>query len=142
MRLKIEARIPSTIEAISPLVDWLMQAIEGSQCVSGEEFGVGMAIREALNNAVVHGNRLDSSKNVQIYCACELGEGVSIVIKDEGQGFDLNAVPDPLSAQNVAAEHGRGILLMKMGTDEISFESGGAEVRMRKRPPAKTEETV
>lgn len=122
---------------ISPTVDWLIQAIEASRCVCGEEFGIGMAIREALNNAVVHGNRLDSHRLVQIHCACELGEGVSIVIKDEGHGFDLAAVPDPLSDQNIASEHGRGILLMKMGVDEVSFACGGAEVHMRKRPAIK-----
>lgn len=119
-----------------------MQGIEDSQCVCGEEFGVSMAIHEALNNAVVHGNRLDSGKLVQICCICDLEEGVSIVVKDEGQGFDLNSVPDPLSSPNVMAEHGRGLLLMKMGVDEVSFACGGAEVLMQKRPPTRPEETV
>jgi anti-sigma regulatory factor (Ser/Thr protein kinase) len=54
-------------------------------------------------------------------------------IRDQGQGFDPNQVPDPLAFENLCAEHGRGIHLMKLAMDEISFERGGTAVRMRKR---------
>ena len=83
--LEIRARIPSEIEAISPLVDRMMRLIEESHCVLGEEPAVGLALREALNNAVLHGNRLDPAKLVQIHCKCELDKGVSMVIRDQGQ---------------------------------------------------------
>ncbi len=92
-----------------------------------------LALREALNNAVLHGNRLDPGKLVHVYCRCELGKGVSVVVKDQGNGFDPHAVPDPLAAENLAAENGRGILLMKSQMDEVSFEREGTEVHMRKR---------
>ena len=134
-RLEIEASIPSRIEAISPLVDRLIRVIETTRCVTGAEFGVEMALREAVANAVLHGNHLDAHKLVQVCWACELGKGLSIVVKDQGEGFDLDAVADPLAAENVQAEHGRGILLMRVGMDEVSFECGGAEVHMRKAPP-------
>ena len=126
--------MPSEIKAISPLVDRLMRLIEGSQCVCGEEPAVELALAEALNNAVVHGNRMDRQKLVQILCRCELGEGISVVVKDQGQGFDPNAVPDPTVAENIGADHGRGIWVMKSVMDEVSFERGGTEIRMRKRP--------
>jgi len=131
---EIEAWMPSEIKAISPLVDRLMRLIEGSHCVCGEEPSVELALAEALNNAVVHGNRMDRQKLVQVLCRCELGKGVSVVVKDQGRGFDPDAVPDPTAAENIGADHGRGIWVMKSVMDEVSFERGGTEVRMRKAP--------
>ena len=131
--LEIDAWIPSEIEAISPLVDRLMRLIEGSHCVAGEEPTVQLALREALSNAVVHGNGMDAHKLVHVRCRCELGKGVSFTVSDQGQGFDPNAVPDPLAVENLEAEHGRGIHLMKVAMDTVSFERGGTQVRMCKR---------
>jgi serine/threonine-protein kinase RsbW len=131
--LEIEARMPSEVKAISPLVDRLIRLIAESHCVSGEECSVELALREALNNAVLHGNRLDPGKLVHVYCRCELGKGVSIVVRDQGKGFDPNAIPDPLAAENLMAENGRGILLMKSQMDDVSFERAGSEIHMRKR---------
>src|ERR1700726_1858701 len=82
---EIRARMPSEIEAISPLVDRMIRLIEESHCVSSEEPAVGLALREALSNAVLHGNYLDPCKLVQVHCRCELGYGVSIVVKDQGR---------------------------------------------------------
>jgi serine/threonine-protein kinase RsbW len=132
--LKIEACMPSEIKAISPLVDPLMRLIEESRCVPGNERAVELALREALSNAVVHGNGMDAHKLVQIRCRCELGKGVFLIVKDHGQGFDPKAVPDPLAVERLEAEHGRGIHLMKLAMDEVSFQNGGTEVHMRKGP--------
>ena len=129
--------MPSEIKAISPLVDRLIRLIEESHCVVGEELAVELALREALSNAVVHGNRLDPGKLVHVRCRCELGKGVSIFVKDLGTGFDPNAIPDPLAAENIEVERGRGLLLMRSQMDEVSFQFGGAEVHMRKRPASK-----
>jgi len=131
---QIEAWMPSEIKAISPLVDRLMRLIEGSRCISGEEPAVELALWEALNNAVVHGNRLDGHKLVQVRCRCDLKKGISLVVKDQGQGFDPKAVPNPTSPENLSADHGRGIWLMRVAMDEVSFEQAGAEVHMRKAP--------
>jgi hypothetical protein len=60
---QFESWMPSEIEAISPLVDRLMRLIEGSHCVAGEEPAVELALREALHNAVVHGNRMDRQRS-------------------------------------------------------------------------------
>jgi serine/threonine-protein kinase RsbW len=127
--------MPSEIKAISPLVDRLTRLIEESHCVLGEEPAVGLALREALNNAVLHGNRLDPCKLVHVHCRCEPGKGVSVVVKDQGRGFDPNTVPDPSAVENLEAAHGRGILLMRWLMDEVSFEFGpfGTEVHMWKR---------
>jgi serine/threonine-protein kinase RsbW len=131
---QIEAWMPSEIKAISPLVDRLMRLIEGSHCVAGEEPAVELALEEALNNAVVHGNRMDGHKVIQVLCRCDSGTGLSLVVKDQGEGFDPNAVPNPMAPENIGADHGRGIWLMRVAMDEVSFERGGTEVHMRKAP--------
>ena len=130
--LEVHTWVRSEIGLISLLVDWLMSLIVGSRCVRGEEEFVELALREALSNAMLHGNRLDARKLVHVRCCCECGKGVFIVVRDQGQGFDPNKVPDPLAFENLDSEHGRGIHLMKLAMDEISFERGGAEVHLRK----------
>ena len=137
--LEVRTWVRSEIGQISPLVDWLMNLIAASRCVRGEEQLVELALREALSNAMLHGNRLDARKVVHVCCRCEGGNGVFIVVRDQGNGFDPNKVPDPLAFENLRAEHGRGIHLMKLAMDEISFQRGGTEVRMRKASGPKQE---
>src|SRR5246500_6032101 len=131
--LEIDAWMPSEISAISPLVERLMRLIQGSRCITGEEPAVELALREALNNAVVHGNRLDARKLVHVRCRCKVGEGISLVVSDQGQGFDASSVPDPVAVENLLAEHGRGIHIMKLAMDAVSFEQRSANVHMCKR---------
>ena len=131
---QIDSWMPSEIKAVGPLVQRLMRLIEGSHCVAGEEPTVELALLEALNNAVIHGNRMDGHKLVHVRCRCDPGRGISLVVNDQGRGFDPNTVPNPLSPENLSADHGRGIWLMKCLMDEVSFERGGTEVRMRKAP--------
>jgi serine/threonine-protein kinase RsbW len=131
--LEIDTWILSEIKAITPLVERLMRLIEGWHCITGEESGaVELALREALNNAVVHGNRLDARKLVHVRCRCKVGEGISLVVSDQGQGFDASSVPDPVAVENRLADHGRGIQIMKLTMDEVSFEQQGAKVHMWK----------
>jgi serine/threonine-protein kinase RsbW len=132
--LEIDAWMHSEIKAISPLVERLMRLIEGSNCITGEESAVELALREALNNAVVHGNRLDAHKLVHVRCRCKVGKGISLIVSDQGQGFDPGAVLDPTAVENLEKDHGRGIHFMKLAMDEVSFEQRGAEVRMWKKP--------
>src|SRR6266481_9654353 len=131
--LEIDAWIPSEISKISPLVERLMRLIEGSHCTTGEESAVELALREALSNAVVHGNRLDAHKLVHVRCRCRVGRGISLIVSDQGQGFDPRAVPDPVAVENLEVDHGRGIHLMKLAMDEVSFDQGGTEVHMCKK---------
>lgn len=131
--LEIDAWIRSDINAISPLVERLMRLVEGSRCITGEERAVELALREALNNAVIHGNRLDARKLVHVRCRCKVGKEISLVVADQGQGFDPSAIPDCVTLENLEAEHGRGIHLMKLAMDRISFEQRGTEVHMCKK---------
>jgi serine/threonine-protein kinase RsbW len=131
--LGVSTWVRSEMILISPLVEWLMGLIAASRCVSGMEEYVELALREALCNAMLHGNRLQARKLVRVRCCCDYCKGVCIVISDQGEGFDLEMVPDPLAVENLESEHGRGIHLMKLAMDEVSFEHGGTEVRMRKK---------
>ena len=130
--LEVHTWVGTDIGLISSLVDWLMSLIAASHCVHEKKEFVELALREALSNAMLHGNRLDGRKLVHVRCCCDGSKGVLIVVRDQGQGFDPTQVPDPLAFENLAAEHGRGIHLMKLAMDEVSFERGGTEVRMRK----------
>src|ERR1700739_3572459 len=123
--LEIDAWIPSEISKISPLVERLMRLIEGSHCITGEESAVELALREALSNAVVHGNGLDAHKLVHVRCRCKVGRGISVIVSDQGQGFDPRTVPDSVTVENLEADHGRGVHLMKLSVGEVLFEEGG-----------------
>jgi serine/threonine-protein kinase RsbW len=131
--LEIDSWMRSEVREISPLVDRLMRLIEGSQCVPGKEFDIELALREALENAVVHGNQEDPGTKVHIRCRCQPGNELSIVVTDQGKGFDVEKIVGNGITWDSASEHGRGIQLMKAYMDDVHFERGGAEVHMRKR---------
>lgn len=130
--LYVALTIRSEIQAISPLLDHLMPLIRISHCVPGDECDVEIAIREALANAVLHGNKQDAEKKVHISCRIRPGRGLSIAIKDEGSGFDATHVSDPSTGENLNSEKGRGICLMKAFMDEVRFDACGTEVRLLK----------
>ena len=131
--LEVHTWLRSEIGLISPFVDWLMSLIARSRCVGGKEEFVELALREAVSNAILHGNRMHTRKLVHVRCCCEGTKGVFIVVRDQGHGFDPDAVPNPLAVENLEAENGRGIHLMKLAMDEVSFERGGTEVHIRKQ---------
>ena len=85
---------------------------------------------------MLHGNREDPGKQVHISCRCGPGKEVSIIIEDEGQGFDTTAVLYPAVLESPKSHNQRGIQLMRMCMDEVHFEHGGREVHMRKRLPS------
>ena len=121
------------LKPFSPLVDRLMRLMEGSHCITGEEHAVELALREALSNAVVHGNLLDAHKLVHVRCRCKVGKEISLIVSHQGQEFDAHNVPDSVAAENLEAEHGRGIRLMKSAMDEVCFQQRSTEIHMRRR---------
>jgi serine/threonine-protein kinase RsbW len=122
----------SAVNAISPLVDNLMMVIKGWRGVAEQQEDVEVALHEALANAVLHGNHQDAEKRVYIRCRLELDGELSIIIKDEGTGFDPTSLADPIDTANITSTHGRGIHLMRSLMDDVRFEQGGTEVHMRK----------
>ena len=130
--LEIDSWMPSKIQAISPTVDRLMRLIERSQCIPGKEFDVELALREALGNAVVHGNQEDPGKKVHIRCRCGAGRGISIIVTDQGKGFDFGKVLADGATAHPATAHGHGIPLIEAYMDDVHFARGGSEVHMSK----------
>ncbi len=131
--LKFEVTFSANIQAVSPVIDRIMNQVKEMSCAAGKEFEIEMALREALVNAVVHGCKSDPDKIVQCCVACDNDRGLLIVVRDPGPGFDPRALPNPLVGRNIFASHGRGIYLINQLMDEVSFKRGGAEIHMRKK---------
>jgi len=121
---------------ITPAVDHLMgfikPLIDESHTEDGTEIHIEIAVREALANAVIHGNRENADKRVHVTCRCSLDGELKLTIRDEGAGFDANAVPDPTDQDRLLRTHGRGIRLMQALMDEVAFQHNGTVVCMSK----------
>lgn len=130
--LHVGLTMRSEIETISPFVDRLMLLIKISHCVPGDDRDVEIALREALANAVLHGNKQDPHKKVHISCRLYPGRKLSIVVQDEGNGFDPVTIPDPTAFENTRSANGRGICLMRLFMDLVHFDQGGRQVRLEK----------
>ena len=100
---------------------------------------VDVAVRESVINAVRHGNRNDRRKRVVIEFLSGMTNGsaeLTVLVRDEGEGFDPAEVADPLSPENILKPHGRGIFLIRSSMDEVALQKtpeGGMEIRMVKR---------
>jgi len=136
LAVALDLLMASKIEAISPVVSKIMTLLKKTSCSAEHDFAVETALREALANAILHGNRLDPGKKVRVCCACQKGRGVIIIVRDEGEGFDPTKVPSPVVGEHIHSEHGRGIYLVNMLMDEVRFKRGGREIYMRKGGPA------
>jgi len=101
---------------------------------SDTEHWIGVALREAVANAIKHGNRLDLSKNVHVEMDL-VADTLAICIRDEGEGFEPTAVGDPLAPENRLKTSGRGIFYMRTFMDEVRFRrhpDGGMEIVLKK----------
>jgi len=133
---KLRQSLSSQVTAISPFVDQLMMFIRNYRKTDGSELEIETAVRETISNAIIHGNHEDPYKRVRVMCRCNSDGEVRIMVRDEGPGFKSDAVPDPTSPENRLSTHGRGIYLMRMLMDEVSFVKSGSVVRMRKKSKA------
>jgi serine/threonine-protein kinase RsbW len=124
----------SDVAMVSPFVDQVMRLIQSLRVTDGSELDIEIALREALLNAVIHGNREDPCKHVHLTVRCSADGEVWLAIQDEGAGFDSRCIPDPTAPELRMSSHGRGIYLMRALMDEVSFEEDGAVVHMRKDP--------
>ena len=88
-----------------------------------------ISITEAVNNAIIHGNKADESKKVKINMQ-EQVKGIAISVSDEGAGFDPDAVPDPTSPENIECCGGRGVLIMSTLADRLSYTNNGSTVKL------------
>ena len=139
-----QKRVEVTLESTLASVD---QAEEIALCFAGgagfnEEDAqkVGMAVRETLANAVLHGNHYDPNKKAFLRLEVEQGRLIA-TITDQGQGFDMQKIPDPLAPENLLRQSGRGIFLIRAFMDEFHVRRlppQGTEVRIIKYPSVKS----
>jgi serine/threonine-protein kinase RsbW len=127
-----EVTLPADVTAISPVVGWVMRLVGELEYASGKEFEIEMALREALANAILHGCQADPAKKIECTVTGDKDQGISIVVRDPGNGFDPSSLPSPTDDCNLHSEHGRGILLIKELMDEVKHERNGTVIRMRK----------
>jgi serine/threonine-protein kinase RsbW len=130
-----ELELPSRIDAVAQAAEAAASVARGLGLNEEATFGVDMAVREAVTNAVLHGNRLDEAKTV-IVTLQGSPEAFVVTVRDRGEGFDPDSVPDPTAAQNLLKTSGRGILFMRAFMDEVEWTrhpDGGTVVRMTKK---------
>ena len=124
-----ELRFDSKPENIA-IVERLIDQISEDHSIIPEHYGnVLIAMTEAVNNAIVHGNKLDPEKSVTVSCAMD-GKSVVFRISDEGPGFDYENLPDPTAPENIEKPHGRGVFLMRHLADDCAFEDAGRVVEL------------
>lgn len=117
---------PENIALVERLIDEMCE----KHSVIEEHYGdILIAMTEGVNNAIVHGNKLDVNKSVSVEYE-KRGRDLFFRISDEGPGFDYDNLPDPTSPENLERPNGRGVFLMRNLADECSFEEDGRIVEI------------
>ena len=121
--------IASRIESLRE-VEKLVDEVSSACSMSSEVYGnVLIATMEAANNAILHGNKLDEMKDVNIEFRWDRDQ-LELVVKDQGKGFNYKNVPDPTAPGNLEKVNGRGVFLMEKLSDNISFKENGRIVSL------------
>jgi serine/threonine-protein kinase RsbW len=127
--------LPSRIDTVATAAALVAEFLSRSGITEDAAFGIDMAVREAVTNAVVHGNRKDENKTVDVTLKSS-PDAVEISVHDQGAGFNPEDVPDPTAEENILKASGRGIFFMRSFMDEVNWlirPGGGTTVRMLKR---------
>lgn len=123
--------LPSNPDALAE-VEGLVNRICDTYNLKDDYYGnILIAITEAVNNAIDHGNKRDLNKVVTIDYSEDTPGEIYFLIKDQGEGFDFTNLPDPTDPENLEKPDGRGIFLMKNLADEVSFDDGGTAVNIK-----------
>ena len=125
----IKIEIPSLGENIRIIESFIDNAKERFKLDDDIYGNIMIAVTESVNNAIIHGNKSDKSKNVQLTLEIE-ESSIKFVVKDEGPGFDYQNLPDPTAPENLDKPGGRGIFLMKNLCDEVSFKENGTIIEL------------
>ncbi|MBN1118156.1 MAG: ATP-binding protein [Bacteroidales bacterium] len=121
--------IPSKIDNLRK-IEKVIDEISAEFNIGEDQYGnILIAALEAANNAILHGNKLDEKKSVNITFTIEENT-LNIRVQDQGPGFDFSHIPDPTAPENIENVNGRGIFLMEKLSDGIDFENNGAIVKL------------
>jgi serine/threonine-protein kinase RsbW len=133
---RVSYRMESTLESVNKAEEMADQIAAQAGLDEDVRSGISMAVREAMINAILHGNNYDAGKRVNLTFE-QSGRDLTVTIVDEGEGFVPEEVPDPLAPENLLKESGRGIFLMRAFMDEVRFRKlePGTEITLIKRLP-------
>ncbi len=130
----VDRLLESKLDSVDEAEELVIQMAEKAGFDEDDLHKIAMSVRESMVNAVVHGNRYNAHKKVHVRVSHVPGR-LEIKILDQGEGFELTEVPDPLEEENLLRNSGRGIFLMKAFMDEVQVrraEPGGTEVTLVK----------
>lgn len=131
---RVDTLLDSTLDSVDTAETMVLGIAKEIGFDEDDMHALGMAVRESMVNAVAHGNRYSARKKVHLTVS-QSKDHVTVTISDEGEGFDLSALPDPLAEENLLRQSGRGLLLIQAFMDEFQvrrIEPSGTEVRMVK----------
>jgi serine/threonine-protein kinase RsbW len=132
---KTELRFPSRIESVDEAASAVAEIVKRTGMGEEAAFEIDLAVREAITNAMLHGNKFDETKMVDISVSYT-SSVLEITVHDQGPGFNPAGVPDPTKEENLLKSSGRGIFFMRTFMDEVNWSirpQGGTTVRMIKR---------
>ena len=125
----IKIQIPSLTENIRIIESFIDNARDQYNFTDDIYGNIMIAVTESVNNAIVHGNKLDKDKNVHL--SLDLDDSrIMFTVQDEGRGFNYDELPDPTAPENLEKIGGRGIFLMKNLCDEVKFHDDGKKVEL------------
>jgi len=131
---KVDLLLDSTLDSVDVAEEAVLRDAQDLGFDEDDLHKIGMSVRECMVNAVVHGNRYNARKKVHVMIQ-RTADRLAVVIQDEGEGFDMAALPDPLANENLLRHSGRGLLLIQAFMDEFQIrprEPKGTEVKMVK----------
>ena len=128
----IQFELPSAISLMHIVLEYLMKRVEKLGVIKPEQSNLFVALDEAFVNAVKHGNKFDAQKLVRISAEVS-GKEARFTIEDEGEGFDVNSIPDPLDPANLFKASGRGVLFIYNIMDEVKYNERGNRLTMVKK---------
>ena len=133
-QVEVDTYLDSTLESVDRAEELVVASAKNAAIEEDDALSLGMAVRESMVNAVVHGNRYNLNKKVHLTVSRTAAQLV-IRIADEGEGFELDELPDPLAEENLLRHSGRGIFIIRAFTDDFQvrrMNPSGTEVTLMK----------
>ena len=127
--VKKTIKLSSSPTSITVLEEYLQDLLLDNQLCASKFPDILISLTEAVNNAIIHGNKSDASKEVQVNCK-HSKTGISFSIIDQGNGFDPQTIPDPTSPEKIECCGGRGVFIINALADKVAYKNNGSTVEI------------